>query len=279
VFATRSASRGSSVGSVCHADALTPRQERALVVAAESGDADARRTLVEVFMPAIAGVALGFRTGRGVEHQELLQQGVVGLLFAARRYDPRLNTRFWAYASFWVRKAMQELVAELTRPVALSDRAVRALARIRTARREYLQTHGTEPTDAQLSDVTGLTPAQVESLQATERVPRGLEEPLRVEAETNGTIGDTIADPVAEQAFEHVLDKLELCEVRDVAGRLDQRERTVIRAHYGLGQPTQTLDQIGGTLGLTGERARQIEADALTKLRDALAQSAPAGVS
>jgi RNA polymerase primary sigma factor len=230
-------------------------------------------------MPAIAGVALGFRTGRGVEHQELLQQGVVGLLFAARRYDPRLNTRFWAYASFWVRKAMQELVAELTRPVALSDRAVRALARIRTARREYLQTHGTEPTDAQLSDVTGLTPAQVESLQAAERVPRGLEEPLRVEAETSGTIGDTIVDPVAEQAFEHVLDKLELCKVRDVAERLDQRERTVIRAHYGLGQPTQTLDQIGGTLGLTGERARQIEADALTKLRDALAQSAPAGVS
>jgi RNA polymerase primary sigma factor len=279
VYATRSASTGSSVGSVSHAEALTPPQEQALVLAAERGDADARRKLVELFMPAIVGVALGFPTGAGVEHQELLQQGVVGLLFAAQRYDPRLNTRFWAYASFWVRKAMQELVAELTRPVALSDRAVRALARIKTARMEYLQTHGTEPSDAQLSDETGLTPAQVESLLATERIPRGLEEPLAAEAETGATVGDAIVDPVAEQAFERVLDKLELCEVRGVADRLDGRERTVLRAHYGLGQPTQTLDQIGGTLGLTAERARQIEAGALTKLRDALDHAAPAGVS
>ena len=262
---------GSSIGSVSQPEALTPPQEQALVLAAEAGDADARRKLVELFMPAIVGVALGFPTGAGIEHQELIQQGVVGLLFAAQRYDPRLNTRFWAYASYWVRKAMQELVAELTRPVALSDRAVRALAQIRTARREYLQTHGAEPTEAQLSDVTGLPPAQVESLQATERLPRGLEEPLAVEAETGGTVGDAIVDPVAEQAFENVLDRLELREVRDIADRLDGRERTVIRAHYGLGQPTQTLDQIGGNLGLTGERARQIEAGALTKLRDALA--------
>jgi RNA polymerase primary sigma factor len=249
------------------------------VVAAEGGDADARRKLVEMFMPAIAGVALGFRTRPGVEHQELLQQGVVGLLFAAQRYDPRLNTRFWAYASFWVRKAMQELVAELTRPVALSDRAVRALARIRMARMEYLQTHGADPTDAQLSDETGLTAGHVESLLATERTPRGLEEPLGAGAETGGTVGDTIVDPVAEHAFERVLDRLEVREVRDVADRLDGRERAVIGAHYGLGQPTQTLDQIGGNLGLTGERARQIEAGALTKLRDALEEPAPAGVT
>ena len=139
MYETSSASTGSLVGSVSHAVTLTPPQERALVLAAERGDADARRELVELFMPALVGVALGFPTGAGIEHQELIQQGVVGLLFAAQRYDPRLNTRFWAYASYWVRKAMQELVAELTRPVALSDRAVRALAQIRTARREYLQ--------------------------------------------------------------------------------------------------------------------------------------------
>jgi DNA-directed RNA polymerase sigma subunit (sigma70/sigma32) len=70
---------------------------------------------------------------------ELLQEGVAGLLVAARRYDTTLTTPFWAYASFWVRKAMQELVAELTRPVALSDRAVRELAQIRRARSEHLQ--------------------------------------------------------------------------------------------------------------------------------------------
>jgi RNA polymerase primary sigma factor len=261
---------------VSHAEAVTPRQELDLVAAADGGDADASRKLVEVHMPAIAGIAVGFPTGAGVERQELLQQGVVGLLFAARRYDPRLNTPFWAYASFWVRKAMQELVAELTRPVALSDRAVRALAQIRTARRDYLEAHGAEPTNEQLSDATGFTFAQLESLQAAERTPRGFEEPLGADGERDATVGDTILDPAAEQPFEQVLDEIEIHEVRDVADWLTERERAVIRAHYGLGQPAQTLDQVGKTLGLTAERARQIEAGALTRMRDALAQPAPA---
>src|ERR1700754_1015657 len=117
------------------AERLTVRQERDLVIAVEGGDPEACRRLVEAFLPAIFGVARGFRSWTGVERQELVQEGVAGLLFAARRYDPRLGPPFWAYASFWVRKAMQELVADLTRPVALSDRAVRSLALVKSARR------------------------------------------------------------------------------------------------------------------------------------------------
>lgn len=250
--------------------ALTPCRERQLVLAAETGDAKARSKLVEVFLPAIAAVARRFPIGAGIERQELVQAGVAGLLFAARRYDPRLSTRFWGYASFWVRKAMQELVAEVARPVVLSDRAVRSLARIRTARRAYVQANGTEPTNEELSDATGLTLEQLMSLQAAERMPRAIEEPLG--AEVSGTVGDTIVDPGAEQAFEHVLDQIEIGELHDVAGLLNNRERAVIHAHYGLGQPAQTLDEIGDTLGLTAERARQIEAGALTRMRRALSQ-------
>jgi RNA polymerase sigma factor (sigma-70 family) len=254
---------------------LTPGQERDLVIGAEAGDADACRKLVEAFLPSIVGLARRFPAGAGLEPQELVQEGVVGLLFAARRYDPRLNTPFWAYASFWVHKAMQELVAELTRPVALSDRAVRALAQIRLARSEYLQDHGAEPTNDELSSATGLATAQLESLQATERAPRRMEE--RVGAyETGTTVGDTIVDSTAEQAYELVLDDLEIRQVRDLTAHLSERERVVIRAHYGLGEQAQTLSQIGAGLGLTAERARQIEAGALSKLREGLAQ--PAGV-
>ena len=86
------------------------------MIAAERGDSDACRKLVEAFLPAIGDLARSFRNSR-VERLELLQEGVAGLLVAARRYDTTLNTPFWAYASFWVRKAMQELVADLTRPV------------------------------------------------------------------------------------------------------------------------------------------------------------------
>jgi RNA polymerase primary sigma factor len=264
------------VGSVNH-EPLTPSQEQALVAAAEGGDADGSRTLVETFMPAIAGLARGFPTGAGIEPRELVHEGVAGLLFAARRYDPSLKTPFWAYASFWVRKAMQEFVAELTRPVALSDRAVRALAQVRTARSDYVQAHGTEPTNEQLSAATGYTRAQLESLQATERAPQGLEDRLSADGESTATVGDAIVDPVAEREYEQVLDDLEIHEVRDLTDELDERERAVIRAHYGLGEQAQTLSEIGADLGLTAERARQIEVGALSKLREALAQPAPLG--
>jgi RNA polymerase sigma factor (sigma-70 family) len=255
---------------------LTARQERDLVIAAECGDSDACRKLVETFLPAITNLARGFQ-GNSVERRELLQEGVAGLLFAARRYDPELNTPFWAYASFWVRKAMQELVAELTRPVALSDRAVRELAQIKKARSEHLQSHAGEPTNEELSRATGLTPAQLESLQATERAPRAMEERLGADTESSTTVGDTIVDPAAERAYQQVLDELEIREVRDLTEELDERERAVIRAHYGFGTQAQTLSEIGAGLGLTAERARQIEAGALSKLRTALAHPAPVG--
>jgi RNA polymerase primary sigma factor len=248
-----------------------------LVIAAECGDSDACRKLVEAFLPAIAGVALGFQ-GDVVEHRELLQEGVAGLLFAARRYDASLNTPFWAYASFWVRKAMQEFVAELARPVSLSDRAVRDLARVSRARREHEQTHRAEPTTEELSRATGLTRVQLESLQATERAPRAMEERRSRDAESSTTVADTVVDPAAEQAYQQVLDELEIGYVRDLTDELDERERAVVRAHYGLGgRAAQTLTEIGAGLGLTAERARQIEAEALGKLRARLAQPAPLG--
>jgi RNA polymerase primary sigma factor len=247
-----------------------------LVIAAECGDAAACRRLVEVFLPAIGNLARGFQGSR-VERLELLQEGVAGLLFAARRYDSELDTPFWAYASFWVRKAMQELVAQLTRPVALSDRAARELSHVRGARNEFLQRDGKEPTTGQLSAATGLTSAQVESLLATERAPRGLEDRLSADDASSPTIGETIVDPVAEQAYEKVLDDLEIDGVLDLTGHLEERERTVIRSHYGLGVEPRTLSEIGAGLGLTAERARQIEAEGLTKLRQALARPAPIG--
>jgi RNA polymerase primary sigma factor len=122
-----------------------------------------------------------------------------------------------------------------------------------------------------------LTPAQVERLQATERTPRSTQETLIGGDEDTATIGDTIVDPTAEQAYQQVLDAFEIRDARELTERLDERERMVIRAHYGLGQDAQTLSEIGAVLGLTAERARQIEVGALSKLRAALSQSAEVG--
>ncbi len=253
---------------------LDPVQERDLVVATEQGDRAACQQLVDAFLPQIAGLAGTFRSVPGVDRRELVQEGVAGLLFAARRFDPALSTPFWAYASFWVRKAMQEFVAEIARPVALSDRAVRGLAAVRASRADYLRAHGDEPTAEELSRSTGLPREQVERLQAAERVPRSIEERVGHGDDAAGTVGDRIADPQAERAFDTVLDDIEVGEVRTLTDLLDERERLVIRAHYGLGQPAQTLRRIGSGLGVTAERVRQIEAGGLAKLRASLTRPA-----
>jgi RNA polymerase primary sigma factor len=254
---------------------LSPEVERELVVATERGDRVACRQLVEAFLPLIAGVARRFDVGDSVQRTELMQEGVAGLLFAARRYDARMDTPFWGYASFWVRKAMQELVAEVARPTALSDHAVRALARVRTVRRDHLQAKGAEPTRGEVAAATGYTGAQLDSLMAVEQAPRSLEEPLGGEDGVAATFGDVLADPVAEDEYEHVLDEMEIHAVRDLARQLDKRERLVLTSHYGLGRPARTLQQIGSDLGVTAERVRQIEKEALDKLRAAAA--APPG--
>jgi RNA polymerase sigma factor (sigma-70 family) len=255
---------------------LSGEQERRLVVATERGDEDACRRLVEAFLPAIGAVARRFEAPGRLPRGELVQEGVAGLLLAAKRYDPGTQTPFWGYASFWVRKAMQELVAEMTRPVALSDHAVRSLAHVRAARRDHVRAHGAEPTGAELSAATGLDRERLDNLLAIEQTPRSLEEPLGAADEATATFGETVADPGAERELERVLDRMELQTLRDLTDRLDERERTVLFGHYGLGRRARTLSGIGSELGLTAERVRQIETTALEKLREAAAEP-PAG--
>jgi RNA polymerase primary sigma factor len=243
-----------------------------LVVATEGGDREACRQLVEVFLPSIAAVARRFPDDGSVQRADLMQEGIAGLLFAARRYDTRTGTPFWAYASFWVRKAMQELVAELTRPAALSDHAVRGLAQVKGARRDHVRAHGAEPTSAQLAAATGFSRAQLDDLLAVDRTPRSFDEPVGSGEGTPATFGETVADPAAEEEYEHVLDQLEMQGIRELTDELDARERMVLSGHYGLERPPQTLSTIGARLGITAERVRQIEAVALAKLREAAAE-------
>jgi RNA polymerase sigma factor (sigma-70 family) len=247
---------------------LSEDEERALVARAQDGDAHAKARLVEAFMPLISSVARTYRSGH-VQRQELLQEGVVGLLRALEGFDASRGTPFWAYASWWVRQAMQQLVSELTRPVVLSDRALRNLARVKDVHRESLQRLGREATPAELTEHTGLTEQQIDDLLATERAPRSLEEPIAGDEGAVGTFGDLLVDPVAEGEYERVLASIEAHELHALLAGLSVREREVLRARYGLDGPEQTLRDIGGLLGLSGERVRQIERRALGKLASA----------
>ena len=257
-----------------HCDQARPRlslkRERELVGAAQAGDHQARDQLIEAFMPLVSGVARIYRGTPAVDRGELMQEGVVGLLRALHRFEPELGTPFWAYASWWVRQAMQQLVSELTRPVVLSDRAARQLARVKDARRAHLQACGKEPSLAELADETHLPRKQVENLVLAERSPRALEEPVNGEEGMVGTFGDLLADPRAEAAFERVPHRLEVERTLRLLEGLSERERTILYGRFGLDCAQQTLRELAERLGVSAERVRQIEERALSRLRDAV---------
>jgi RNA polymerase sigma factor (sigma-70 family) len=245
--------------------------ERRLVRAAQGGDPQAREELVEAFLPLIAGVARVYRGSGAITRTELIQEGVVGLLRALERYDQALGVPFWGYATWWVRQAIQQLIAELTRPMVLSDRALRHLAQLKRAHGEFLQQRGREPTADELASATGLSGNQVDELLALERTPRSIEETISGADGELGVFGELLVDPLADGAYEQLLDHSEIEQVRALLGTLGDRERAILRARYGLDGPEQSLREVGERIGLSAERVRQIEARALGKLRAAAA--------
>lgn len=247
--------------------------EQRLVRAAKDGDRRAREELVEAFLPLVATVARVYRGSPTITRVELIQEGVVGLLRALERYDPTLGVPFWGYATWWVRQAMQQLTAELTRPLVLSDRTLRHLAQVKRAHGDYLAQHGREPTGNQLATDAGLTPAQVGELLALERIPQSMDEPVQGANDELGAFGELLADPLAQDAYEQLLDRSEIEQVRALLGSLNDRERMVLRARYGLDGPEQSLREVGERIGLSGERVRQIENRALGKLRAGVTRS------
>jgi RNA polymerase primary sigma factor len=245
---------------------LDPDAERELVVAAQDGDAAARGRLVEAFMPLIASVARVYRDSPRVERVELLQEGAVGLLRAIERFDPERGVPFWGYATFWVRQAMQQLVSELTRPLVLSDRALRQLSQIKDAHRLAVQESGREPGSAELAELARLTTEQVENLLAADRPPRSTDEPVEADDGAVGRFGDLLVDPIAHDEYGRVLDAIEVQELLALLSGLSDRERDVLAARYGLHGEEQSLREIGERLGLSAERVRQLERRALGKL-------------
>jgi RNA polymerase primary sigma factor len=245
---------------------LARHDEERLVRRAKEGDAAARAQLVESFLPLIASVARTYRAGLAVQRIELLQEGVVGLLRALERFDANRGVPFWGYAAWWVRQAMQQLVAELTGPTVLSDRALRHLARLKEAHANAVRDTGRRPTRDELVERTGLASDQVDDLLAAERSPRSLDEPVEHEDGALGSFGELLADPMASDAYERVLDAIAGQQLLALLSGPSDRERDVLRARHGIDGEAQGLRAIGERMGLSAERVRQIEQRAAGKL-------------
>jgi RNA polymerase primary sigma factor len=228
-----------------------------LVVAAADGGRSERDRLVAAHMPAIRAIARQYRRHPRVEERELVQAGVVGFLCAVDRFDQHAGTPLWAYAAWWVRSAMQQVVAELSGPCVLSDRALRRLAQLRVA-------NG----DATTGALAGVPPADIGALKAASQQARSLDEPIASGAED--TVADVLSDPRAQEPGDWAERRETARRVRELLPTLTPRERRVLSGRFPADDRPRTLGDLGVELGVSAERVRQIEQHALTKLRAAL---------
>jgi RNA polymerase primary sigma factor len=247
---------------------LSRSEERALVLASRHCRDDKRAELVEVFAPRIAAVAREYRHVPAVSREELMQAGVVGLLTALERYDPSRSNGFWPYATWWVRQAMQDLVSSLSNAVALSDRALRHLARVNHARRTHIEVRKREPSFRDLAGDTGLATEHVRQLVRAHGSPRGLDHPVGGDVEGGRTIGESLADPTGEDPYEAAALRAAAHALPAMLATLKPRERAIVRGRYGLDGDRRTLRELAAELGLSPEGVRQAEHKAMRKLRE-----------
>jgi RNA polymerase sigma factor (sigma-70 family) len=241
------------------ADGLTREREAVLARQAVAGDPRARDELVDGCLPSIGAIARRYCGSSVIGRDELMQAGVVGLLRALQRFEPERGTPFWAYASWWVRQSMQQLVAELAYPVVLSDRALRELARLHRAQASHGRAHRGEASAGELARDCGLAREHVQQLLAVDRVP-----------------GPQTDEPgIEDDAFVDVEERIASAQLRSLPGGLGEREREVLCDRFGLGRPSRTLGQIALALGVSGERVRQIETRALEKVRAVALERGP----
>lgn len=248
-----------------------------LVRRAASGDVAAREEVIERFLPLILALARRYRVD-GLDLADLVQEGCVGLLRALARFDPDVGAPFGAYATWWIRQALQEARSDFVRPYRIPPKALRQLARLKSEHDMIYASESRSPTIAELAGRAGLNVRQAEALIRADVQVRSLSEPLEDVDGHIGVLGDLLEDPLSAAAFEEALDAIEGERLRMLVGRLSDREREILAARLGLdGAEVEPLAEIGERYGVSAERVRQLEQRALAKLRQgAEPMSAPA---
>jgi len=227
--------------------------------------ARAKHRLVECNMRLVVSIAKAYRAS-GIPIEDLVQEGAIGLMTAAERFDPDRGFRFSTYATQWIRQAIGRAVDNKAKSIRLPAHVSESLRKVDRARTELRRELGEEPTVEQLAERTAISPRKIQSLMNTTQEPISLD--LPVGDEENTSLGALLTDRTAPDPQNRLLD----VEVREAVAKilelLDEREQTVMRRRFGFdGEDGCVLAQIGEELNISRERVRQIEAQALRKLR------------
>ena len=244
---------------------LTAEQEADLARAAQAGDEQARRALSEANLRLVVSVAKRY-VGRGLPFLDLIQEGNLGLMKAAEKFEPERGFKFSTYATWWIRQAITRAIADQGRTIRIPVHMVETINKLIRVSRQLLQELGREPTPEEIAEEMNMPVERVREILKISQEPVSLETPIGEEEDSH--LGDFIQDdnvPVPADAAAFTLLKEQL---EEVLGTLTEREQKVLTLRFGLEDGrARTLEEVGKEFNVTRERIRQIEAKALRKLR------------
>ena len=249
---------------------LTADLEKSLAREIAVGSSEARDRMVRANLRLVVNIARGY-TGKGLALQDLIEEGNLGLLRAVEGFDPNMNTRFSTYASYWIKQSIKRALVNTAKTIRIPAYMVELLAKWRRATNKLNDELGRPPTNEEIAKLLGLPKKKLNIIKKAIRVYNSA--PQTDQGGENGwSIEEMLMDDNSKTPDTEMVESDDLKHVMILLEKMDKREATVLKMRFGIdGEEPKTLKEIGESLGLTRERVRQIESEALAKLYENMA--------